>query len=154
MTNFGERFNIHFDLSIEPEISKGLNVKNRRKPKQDLVIGQTGSLGELAFGNYVDHAVKWLISGRLAFAIQCVKARHSQLMKEMTTQIEGISTQVWSGLILLVWLRKCHRNWIKPLHKRVFERNLSRSLVKTHEGGISLHFLMMLYLWIVNFKPF
>ena len=86
MTNFGERFNIHFDLSIEPEISKGLNVKNRRKPKQDLVIGQTGSLGALASGNYADHAVNWLTSGRLAFAIQCVKARHSQLMKEMAAQ--------------------------------------------------------------------
>ena len=86
MTNFGERFNIHFDLSIEPEISKGLNVKNRRKPKQGLVIGQTGSLGVLASGNYADHAVNWLTSGRLAFAIQCVKARHSQLMKEMAAQ--------------------------------------------------------------------
>ena len=94
MTNFEERFNIHFDLSIEPEISKGLNVENRRKRKQDLVIGQTGSLGALAFGNYADHAVKWLISGRLAFAIKCVKARRSQLMKEMTTQIEGIFGQV------------------------------------------------------------
>ena len=86
MTNFGERFNIHFDLSIEPEISKGLNVNDRRKPKQDLVIGQTGSLGALASGNYADHAVNWLTSGRLAFAIQRFKARRSQQMKEMAAQ--------------------------------------------------------------------
>ena len=86
MTNFGERFNIHFDLSIEPEISKGLNVKNRRKPKQDLVTGQTGSLGALVSGNYADHAVNWLTSGRLAFAIQRFKARRSQQMKEMAAQ--------------------------------------------------------------------
>lgn len=86
MANFGERFNIHFDLSIEPEISKGLNVKNRRKPKQDLVIGQTGSLGALASGNYADHAVNWLTSRRHTFAIQRFKARRSQQMKEMATQ--------------------------------------------------------------------
>lgn len=89
MTNFGERFNIHFDLSMEPEISKGLNVKNRRKPKQDLVIGQTGSLGALASGNYADHAVNWLTSGRLTFAIQRFKARRSQQMKEMAAQRGG-----------------------------------------------------------------
>ena len=146
MTNFGERFNIHFDLSIEPEISKGLNVKNRRKPKQDLVIGQTGSLGALASGNYADHAVNWLTSRRHTFAIQRFKARRSQQMKEMAAQSgRTISTHVWSGLILLFWLRKCHRNWIKPLQKRVFERNPLRSLVKTNEEGTSLHFLMMLY---------
>ena len=81
MTNFGERFNIHFDLSIEPEISKGLNVKNRRKPKQDL--------GALASGNYADHAVNWLTSGRLTFAIQRFKARRSQQMKEMAAQRGG-----------------------------------------------------------------
>lgn len=92
MTNFGERFNIHFDLSIEPEISKGLNVKNRRKPKQDLVTGQTGSLGALVSGNYANYAVNWLTSGRLAFAIQCFKARRSQKMKEMAVQSRGIST--------------------------------------------------------------
>ena len=92
MTNFGERFNIHFDLSIEPENSKVLNVKNRRKPKQDLVIGQTGSLGALASKNYVNHAVNWLTSGRLAFAIQRFKARRSQKMKEMAAQSRGIST--------------------------------------------------------------
>ena len=89
MNNFGERFNIHFDLSIEPEISKGLNVKNRLKPKQDLVIGQTGSLGALASGNYADHAVNWLTSGRLAFAIQRFKARRSQQMKEMAARRGG-----------------------------------------------------------------
>ena len=89
MTNFGERFNIHFDLSIEPENSNGLNVKNRRKPKQDLVIGQTGSLGALASGNYADHVVNWLTSGRLAFAIQRFKARRSQQMKEMAAQRGG-----------------------------------------------------------------
>ena len=86
MTNFGERFNIHFDLSIEPENSKGLNVKNRRKPKQDLVTGQTGSLGALASKNYANHAVNWLTSGRLTFAIQRFKARRSQQMKEMAAQ--------------------------------------------------------------------
>ena len=86
MTNFGERFNIHFDLSIEPENSKGLNVKNRRKPKQDLVTGQTGSLGALASKNYANHAVNWLTSGRLTFAIQRFKARRNQQMKEMAAQ--------------------------------------------------------------------
>ena len=95
MTNFRERFNIlffHFDLSIEREISKGVNVKNRRKPKQQIVIEQTGSLVTLAAGNCTDHGVNWLTSGRLAFAIQCVKARRSQQMKEMAAQNRGIST--------------------------------------------------------------
>ena len=51
------------DLSIEPEISMGLNVKNRQKPKQEIVIEQTGSLGALASGNYADIAET--VSGEL-----------------------------------------------------------------------------------------
>ena len=132
-------------MSIEPEISKGLNVKNRRKPKQDLVIGQTGSLGALASGNYADHAVNWLTSGRLASAIQHFKARRSQQMKEMAAQIgEDFHTCfIWFNSPILT--TKMPHNWMKPLQKRVFERNPLRSLVKTHEEGTSLHFLMMLY---------
>ena len=93
----------------------------------------------------------WLPEDSLSrFAIQWVKARHSHQWKGngVPNRRDFYKRLIWFNSPILT------TKMPQELHKWVFERNLQWALVKTQEQGTSLHFLMMLYLWIVNFKPF